>query len=94
MDAFSSHSIKTEILREQSPIPVSSVSPNVLPAAVPEIGLFPSALVSNETSVLFPVSNLRDEIIGDELDLILDSVPTSNSLLVRLIKCLKYKDIL
>lgn len=81
VDAFSSHSIKTEIFREESPIPVSSVSSNVLPAAGPELGLFPSALVSNETSVLFPVSNLRDEIIGDELDLILDSVPTSNSLL-------------
>ncbi|CAI9616348.1 unnamed protein product, partial [Staurois parvus] len=71
---FSSHSIKTELLREQSPTPVSSLSPNVLPAAVPEVGLFPSALSSSETSALFPVSNLRDEIIGDELDLILDSV--------------------
>ncbi|XP_018417789.1 PREDICTED: zinc finger CCCH domain-containing protein 7A [Nanorana parkeri] len=81
LPSFSSLNINSELLREPSPIPVSSVSPSMLPVAVPEVGLFPSALASCETSSLFPVSNLPDEIIGDELDRILDSVPKSSSLL-------------
>lgn len=78
--SFSSLNINSELLREPSPIPVPSISPSMHPVAVPEVGLFPSALASCETSSLFPVSNLRDEIIGDELDRILDSVPTSSLL--------------
>ncbi|KAM9305544.1 zinc finger CCCH domain-containing protein 7A [Gastrophryne carolinensis] len=71
-------SVNTEVLRDPSPIPVSSVSPSM--HSVAEVGLFPSALAYSETSTLFPISNLRDEILGDELDRMLDSVPTSNSL--------------
>ncbi|XP_069839822.1 zinc finger CCCH domain-containing protein 7A [Dendropsophus ebraccatus] len=73
---FSTLSMNSEPLREASPIPGPSVSPGV----PPETGIFPSALISSDTSALFPLSNLRDEIIGDELDLILDSVPSCNGL--------------
>ncbi|XP_063790377.1 zinc finger CCCH domain-containing protein 7A [Pseudophryne corroboree] len=72
--SFSALSVANEAL-EPSPIPVSSVSPSVRP--ISDVGLFPSAL-SSDASVLFP--NLHDEMIGDELDRILDSVPTSDDL--------------
>ncbi|KAM4024108.1 zinc finger CCCH domain-containing protein 7A isoform 1-T2 [Anomaloglossus baeobatrachus] len=77
--SFSSLSLSNEPLREASPVPVPPVSPS-LPPPVSEAGLFPSALISNDTSALFPLPILRDEIIGDELDRILDSVQSSNGL--------------
>ncbi|XP_075035896.1 zinc finger CCCH domain-containing protein 7A [Mixophyes fleayi] len=76
--SFSTLSVNNDTLGEPSPIPVSSACPSVSP--VSETGLFPSALASSDTSALFPVSNLSDEMIGDELDRILDSVPRSDSL--------------
>ncbi|XP_069590153.1 zinc finger CCCH domain-containing protein 7A isoform X1 [Ranitomeya imitator] len=75
---FSTPSLSNEPLREASPDPVPSASPSLPP--VSEAGLFPSALVSSDTSALFPLPILRDEIIGDELDRILDSVPSCNGL--------------
>ncbi|KAG9477093.1 hypothetical protein GDO78_002474 [Eleutherodactylus coqui] len=76
--SFSKLSLNDEALRETSPVLVPSVSPSMPP--VSETGMFPSALISSDTSALFPLSNLRDEIIGDELDNILDSVPSCNGL--------------
>ncbi|XP_072275141.1 zinc finger CCCH domain-containing protein 7A isoform X2 [Pyxicephalus adspersus] len=81
LPSFSSLNITSEILGAPSPIPVSPASPSVCLETVPEVGLFPSAIASSETCTLFPVSNFQDEVIGDELDRILDAVPTSNSLL-------------
>ncbi|XP_056393113.1 zinc finger CCCH domain-containing protein 7A [Hyla sarda] len=75
---FSTLSLNNGPFRETSPVPAPSVSPSV--PLVSETGIFPSALISSDTSALFPLSNLRDEIIGDELDLILDSVPSCNGL--------------
>nr|DBA20315.1 TPA: hypothetical protein GDO54_016022 [Pyxicephalus adspersus] len=83
LPSFSSLNITSEILGAPSPIPVSPASPSVCLETVPEVGLFPSAIASSETCTLFPVSNFQDEVIGDELDRILDAVPTSNSLLVN-----------
>ncbi|XP_075686233.1 zinc finger CCCH domain-containing protein 7A isoform X2 [Rhinoderma darwinii] len=77
-NAFSALSLNNEPLRGTSPVPVPSGSPSLPP--VSETGTFPSALISDDTSALFPLSNLRDEIIGDELDRILDSVPSCNGL--------------
>ncbi|KAM3916687.1 zinc finger CCCH domain-containing protein 7A [Leptodactylus fuscus] len=67
-----------EPIREASQGPVPGASPSVSP--VSETGVFPSALISSDTSVLFPLSNLPDDIIDDELDRILDSVPSCNGL--------------
>ncbi|XP_044160109.1 zinc finger CCCH domain-containing protein 7A [Bufo gargarizans] len=75
---FSTLSLNNEPLRETSPVPVHPVSPSVPP--VSETGIFPSALISSDASVLFPLSTLHDEIIGDELDRMLDSVPSCNGL--------------
>ncbi|XP_071976800.1 zinc finger CCCH domain-containing protein 7A [Engystomops pustulosus] len=75
---FSTLSLNNESIREASPGPVPSVSPGL--PLVSEAGVFPSALMSGDTSVLFPLSSLPDEIIGDELDRMLDSVPSCNGL--------------
>ncbi|XP_068100838.1 zinc finger CCCH domain-containing protein 7A [Hyperolius riggenbachi] len=78
ISSFSSLSVDCEVLRTPSPLSVTSLSPNVQPNT--DVEPFPSALASSDTSALFPVANMRDEIIGDELDHILDSVSNSNSL--------------
>ncbi|CAH2306925.1 zinc finger CCCH domain-containing 7A [Pelobates cultripes] len=55
----------------------TSISPNVHSDSMS----FPSALASNGASSSFSMSYMRDgDIIGDELDHILDSVPDSNNL--------------
>ncbi|KAM8933476.1 zinc finger CCCH domain-containing protein 7A [Pelodytes ibericus] len=75
--SFPPHTVGTEVLSDFVSHPGSSISPN---HSVSDSMTFPSALVSNGASC-FPMSYLRDtEIIGDELDQILDSVPDSSSL--------------
>lgn len=75
---FSTLSLHNEPLKAASPVPFPSDSPGV--PLVSETGIFPSALISSDTSTLFPLVNLRDEIIDDELDRILDSVSSCNGL--------------
>ncbi|XP_053327961.1 zinc finger CCCH domain-containing protein 7A [Spea bombifrons] len=77
LSSFQTLSVATNSVNDLDSVPVSSPSPDVISMA--EAMTFPSALVSNGCSASFPTSYLRDgEVIGEELDHILDSVPDSN----------------
>uniref|UniRef100_A0A5S6KR30 UBX domain-containing protein 1 n=1 Tax=Xenopus tropicalis TaxID=8364 RepID=A0A5S6KR30_XENTR len=78
---FSSLSVATNSFSGTPSSSASCISPSVFPIA--EVGTFPSAIASNGVSSPFSITcmNYGDgDILGDELDKFLDSVPGSNEI--------------
>ncbi|KAM4697785.1 zinc finger CCCH domain-containing protein 7A [Rhinophrynus dorsalis] len=81
--SYSSLTVATEALNESDATSASSLSPSVY--SIAEVGIFPSAQSSNGAPSPFAMSSMHygdgdGDILGDELDKILDSVPGSNNL--------------